>query len=118
MLGMLHITLFFPARDQASPTSFLPQLLSEEIIYSFLNHEFSASNVRICMALNTQNEQNPVREILPHIHSLGEVLKWPNLVISDGIPVLQIYTREWFAANMKLIDKKKRTFVKKSSFAV
>lgn len=65
------------------------------------------------MALNIQNEQTPiVREILPHIHSLGEVLKWPDIAVSDGIPVLQVYTRKWFTDHMKLIDKEKRIFTK------
>uniref|UniRef100_A0A1I8BGQ3 Wheel domain-containing protein n=1 Tax=Meloidogyne hapla TaxID=6305 RepID=A0A1I8BGQ3_MELHA len=76
-------------------------------------HKFRASNVRICMALETQDGHPIVREILPSVHSLGEVLKWPDVVISDGVPAMQIYTKEWFSSNMKLIDKNKRIFIKK-----
>jgi len=65
------------------------------------------------MSLKSKEGQNPiVREILPSVHSLGEVLKWPDVVISDGVPGLQIYTKEWFSSNMKLIDKNKRIFIK------
>ncbi|CAK5091859.1 unnamed protein product [Meloidogyne enterolobii] len=76
-------------------------------------HKFRASNVLLCMSLKSKDGQNPiVREILPNVHSLGEVLKWPDVVISEGVPALQIYTKEWFSSNMKLIDKKKRIFIK------
>jgi len=65
------------------------------------------------MSLKSKEGQNPiVREILPSVHSLGEVLKWPDVVISDDVPALQIYTKEWFSSNMKLIDKNKRIFIK------
>ncbi|KAF7635286.1 hypothetical protein Mgra_00005255 [Meloidogyne graminicola] len=76
--------------DDAVFDNILAEVFEEPAEWDRSEHEFRASNVYLCMALNIQNEQTPiVREILPHIHSLGEVLKWPDIAVSDGIPVLQ-----------------------------
>uniref|UniRef100_A0A183C2Q5 Glucose-6-phosphate isomerase n=1 Tax=Globodera pallida TaxID=36090 RepID=A0A183C2Q5_GLOPA len=68
-------------------------------------HNFRFDNVRLFVTLTCADERERIREILLKQHSLGVVLRWSDVFVTKGLPVIQIYTRQHLERNkLKQID--------------
>uniref|UniRef100_A0A914I605 Cns1/TTC4 wheel domain-containing protein n=1 Tax=Globodera rostochiensis TaxID=31243 RepID=A0A914I605_GLORO len=68
-------------------------------------HNFRFDNVRLFVTLTCADGRERIREILPEQHSLGDVLLWSDVLVTKGLPVIQIYTKEHLERNkLKQID--------------
>jgi len=52
-----------------------------------------------------------IREIVnPKRQTLAKILEWENVVIVNGLPVIQIYTLMHIQPRLRLIDQEKHVF--------
>lgn len=75
------------------------------------DHKFRSGNVRMFIPLDRPDGSEVIREIVnPKRQTLAKILEWENVVIVNGLPVIQIYTLMHIQPRLRLIDQEKHVF--------
>lgn len=65
-------------------------------------HQFNIKNIRYFVPLDLPNCGEQIREVLPERDTLGDVLKWPNIIVKHGLPIIQVYTRKYIQPKLRM----------------